>query len=82
VIGFGEGPGTPRCSRDGCDADASWAVNWRNPKIHSADRVKVWLACDEHAPFLREFLLARSFPVLVTPMGEPATRVPDLTESE
>ncbi|SJM60622.1 hypothetical protein CZ774_10060 [Frigoribacterium sp. JB110] len=38
---------------------------WRNPKIHSADRRKVWLACDEHVTYLREFLASRSFPLEV-----------------
>ncbi len=54
-----------RCSRAGCAADATHAVNWRNPKIHAPDRVKTWLACDEHVGYLRDFLEARSFPVSV-----------------
>jgi hypothetical protein len=60
-----------RCSRAGCRADASSAVNWRNPRIHSADRVKVWLACDEHGEYLRDYLATRGFPVLLTPLGAP-----------
>lgn len=58
-----------RCSRAGCAALASWNVNWRNPRIHVATRVKVWLACDDHVEFLREYLATRDFPVLVTPVG-------------
>jgi hypothetical protein len=58
-----------RCSRAGCSADATTTVNWRNPKIHSADRVKVWLACDEHADYLRDYLKARDFPVVVALIG-------------
>jgi hypothetical protein len=58
-----------RCSRAGCRADAAWSVNWRNPRIHTADRVKVWLACDEHGEYLRDYLGSRGFPVLVTPLG-------------
>jgi hypothetical protein len=58
-----------RCSRAGCRADAAWAVNWRNPRIHTADRVKVWLACDEHGEYLRDYLDSRGFPVVVTPLG-------------
>ena len=47
------------CSRAGCRETASWRIEWRNPRIHSEDRVKVWLACEEHVDFLREFLAAR-----------------------
>ena len=54
-----------RCSRAGCQSPAEFSVNWRNPKIHAADRVKVWLACGEHRDFLAGYLEARSFPVSV-----------------
>jgi hypothetical protein len=40
-------------------------VVWRNPRIHAADREKIWLACDEHVGFLRDYLAARDFPVTV-----------------
>lgn len=53
------------CSRAGCRADAAWNVNWRNPRIHPEDRVKVWLACHEHREFLRDYLESRGFPVSV-----------------
>lgn len=53
------------CSRAGCRDVAVWAVRWRNPRIHSADRRKVWVACDAHVAYLREFLAARDFPVEV-----------------
>jgi hypothetical protein len=59
----------PRCSRAGCSTDATTTVNWRNPKIHTVDRVKVWLACDEHADYLRDYLEARDFPVVVAALG-------------
>jgi hypothetical protein len=68
----------PVCSRAGCASAAAWNVNWRNPKIHTPDRVKVWLACDEHRDYLREFLAARDFPVLVTPVGESIDRLPEI----
>jgi hypothetical protein len=57
------------CSRAGCGERASWRVEWRNPKIHTADRVKVWLACEEHVDYLREFLAARDFPVRAVQIG-------------
>ena len=44
-------------------------MNWRNPKIHTIDRVKVWLACDEHVGYLHDYLEARDFPVVVAPLG-------------
>ena len=54
-----------------------WNVNWRNPRIHSADRVKIWLACDEHREYLRDYLATRGFPVVVTPLAEHVDVVPD-----
>lgn len=61
------------CSRAGCHDTATWQVVWRNPRIHPADRRKVWAACDEHAGYLRDYLAARSFPVAVEAFGtEPA----------
>lgn len=68
-----------RCSRAGCTADALWAVNWRNPRIHGPERVKVWLACDEHVEFLREYLATRDFPVVVTDATAPLERLPEVT---
>ncbi|UFS61100.1 hypothetical protein LQ955_06310 [Subtercola endophyticus] len=67
-MGLAPEPGSRECSRAGCRSEAVWSIGWRNPRIHSADRVKVWVACDEHVEFLREFLLARDFPVAVTPL--------------
>ncbi len=76
MIGFGDEDASPRCSRAGCGAPAEWNVNWRNPKLHTADRVKVWLACSEHRDYLRDFLDARDFPVVVTPFGQSVDRLP------
>jgi len=60
------------CSRAGCSALARWQVIWRNPRIHAADRRKVWTACDAHVEYLRDYLAARDFPVEVAALGEPA----------
>jgi hypothetical protein len=49
------------CSAKGCTAAAVHQVVWNNPKIHTPDRRKVWLACDEHESSLRSFLDARDF---------------------
>jgi len=62
---FGLSPDSPQCSRAGCTADASLSVVWRNPRIHGPERRKVWLACEEHAEYLRDFLASRAFPVVV-----------------
>jgi hypothetical protein len=50
-----------RCSAKGCRASATVDLQWRNPKIHDETRVKHWLACDEHADHLAEYLSLRSF---------------------
>ena len=52
---------TPRCSAKGCRAAATTELRWRNPKLHDASRVKVWLACDEHADHLASYLDVRGF---------------------
>ena len=70
-----DGPTEPTCSRAGCREAPAWNVNWRNPRIHDADRVKVWLACDEHRDVLRDHLATRDFPVSVTPVGVSVSRV-------
>ena len=77
MIGFDAGS-EAICSRAGCDAAATSTVNWRNPKIHSADRVKVWHACDEHVDYLRDYLAARDFPVVVAPLGTEVSALPDV----
>jgi hypothetical protein len=66
----------PTCSRAGCRTEATTTVNWRNPRIHTPDRVKVWHACDEHADFLRDYLATRDFPVVLAPIGSTVTVVP------
>ncbi len=49
------------CSARGCQADAGWALLWNNPKLHTPDRRKTWLACDAHRETLGDFLRARGF---------------------
>ena len=51
----------PLCSAKGCRAAARWGLRWNNPKIHTPERRKVWLACDEHRDSLSGFLDARGF---------------------
>jgi len=75
---LGAGAEDPTCSRAGCRESAHWNVNWRNPRIHGEERVKVWRACDAHRDYLTEYLRARDFPVLTTEVGVAVVRVPSL----
>jgi hypothetical protein len=77
VIGLDDDLAEPTCSRAGCRGAAAWNVNWRNPRLHGAERVKVWLACDEHRDYLHDYLAARDFPVVVTPLAQSLHRLPD-----
>lgn len=57
-----EGPAGPDlCSARGCRVDAAWQLRWNNPKIHTPDRRKTWLACEAHKESLEHFLGARGF---------------------
>lgn len=49
------------CSAKGCRAEATWAIAWRNPRIHGLERRKAWSACADHRDFLADFLRVRSF---------------------
>ncbi|HEX2317049.1 MAG TPA: hypothetical protein VHJ17_25100, partial [Thermomonospora sp.] len=49
------------CSAKGCRAPAVWALRWNNPRIHTPERRKIWLACDEHRESLAAFLGRRDF---------------------
>jgi hypothetical protein len=76
MLGGGLEPGPDPCSRAGCRTEASWQVIWRNPRIHAPDRRKIWLACDEHAEYLRDYLAARDFPVELSPFPADAEHAP------
>ncbi|HSA51554.1 MAG TPA: hypothetical protein VLH10_15780 [Yinghuangia sp.] len=56
-----EEPKRPICSAKGCRADARWVLAWNNPKLHTPERRKTWLACDEHRESLGQFLAVRGF---------------------
>lgn len=59
-----------RCSAKGCPTDAAWGVRWNNPRLHTPERRKVWLACDAHRAHLEGFLGARSFWRDTVPLAE------------
>jgi hypothetical protein len=56
------------CSARGCRETAVWALAWNNPRLHTPERRKTWLACDEHRGSLSDFLTARGFLREVTPL--------------
>ncbi len=69
------------CSARDCRADATWSLLWNNPKLHTPERRKTWLACDEHRDSLGDFLRARGFLRDVEPLDsstaaeeDPSTR--------
>jgi hypothetical protein len=51
----------PICSAKDCRAAAVWVLAWNNPKLHTPERRKTWLACDEHREHLSTFLGMRGF---------------------
>jgi hypothetical protein len=61
----------PVCSARGCTSPAVWQLLWNNPKLHTPERRKVWLACDEHRSSLSDFLAARRFLKDVQPVEPP-----------
>jgi hypothetical protein len=58
------------CSARGCRDEAAWGLLWNNPRLHTAERRKVWLACDAHRDHLEQFLGARSFLRATVPVSE------------
>ena len=60
------------CSGKGCRASANWGLLWNNPKLHTPDRRKVWLACEDHRAHLENFLNLRGFLISTVP----ATQLP------
>ena len=54
-----EGPAI--CSARGCRAPAVHELRWNNPKLHTPERRKTWLACEDHRESLSQFLSMRGF---------------------
>ncbi|WP_210602258.1 hypothetical protein [Brevibacterium oceani] len=50
-----------QCSAKDCRASATRAILWNNPRLHTPERKKTWLACDDHLDHLRDFLTLRDF---------------------
>ncbi|MGO4248780.1 hypothetical protein AB4Y87_16340 [Paenarthrobacter sp. RAF54_2] len=51
--------GPALCSRKGCREGAAWQLLWNNPRIHTPERRKVWLSCNEHREWLEDYLQTR-----------------------
>ena len=58
------------CSGKGCRTEAAWGLLWNNPKIHTPQRRKVWLACGDHREHLETFLGARGFLRSTVPVAD------------
>lgn len=56
-----DGPDEPICSAKGCREVAVWALRWNNPRLHTPERRKTWLACQGHREHLSSFLDTRGF---------------------
>jgi hypothetical protein len=66
-----EGSEPLTCSAKGCANAATTALRWNNPKIHSPERRKTWLACDDHRESLAQFLSLRDFLRETEPVDSP-----------
>lgn len=61
---------TLACSARGCRSRAVWGLRWNNPRLHTPDRRKVWLACEDHRDHLERFLAARGFHRETVPVAD------------
>ena len=57
-----------QCSARGCRAAARHVLVWNNPKVHTPDREKTWVACDAHRQSLSDHLDVRGFLKRVDPL--------------
>ena len=53
-------------------ADAAWQLLWNNPKIHTPERRKTWLACPEHRAWLEDYLQTRGLWKATVPLDDAA----------
>lgn len=73
-----ERPAEAVCSRKACRLPAAWQLLWNNPKIHTPERRKIWVACADHRDWLEDYLQTRglwkeTLPLAGPPAGEDAT---------
>ncbi len=62
------------CSAKGCREPARSVLVWNNPRLHTPDREKTWVACDAHREHLAQHLDVRGFLRRVDPLE---VRCPD-----
>jgi hypothetical protein len=60
---------TSLCSAKGCMLPALHTLVWNNPTLHTPDREKTWLACDDHRESLSRHLDVRGFLRRVDPFA-------------
>lgn len=56
------------CSAKDCREQATYVLVWNNPRLHTRDREKRWVACAAHRTSLSEFLDVRGFLQRVDPL--------------
>ncbi|MEW1980114.1 hypothetical protein AB0333_04165 [Citricoccus sp. NPDC079358] len=61
------------CSRKGCGHPAAWRLEWNNPRIHTPERRKTWLACEDHRDWLADYLQSRGLLKDVLPLAPTGT---------
>lgn len=64
----------PICSRKACGDPACWQLLWNNPRIHTPERRKTWLACDQHRDWLEDYLRTRGLWKETAPLQGPGVR--------
>jgi len=57
-----------RCSAKACHSPARHLLVWNNPAVHTPDREKTWVACDQHRQSLSDHLDVRGFLLRVEPL--------------
>ena len=57
------------CSAKGCHSDAVHVLVWNNPRLHTPEREKTWVACEDHRGSLAQHLDVRGFLRRVEPLG-------------
>jgi hypothetical protein len=72
LAGSAAGPAAALCSRKACRAGAQWQLLWNNPRIHTPERRKTWLACPEHRAWLEDYLRTRGLWKETIPMSAAA----------
>jgi hypothetical protein len=60
------------CSAKACTRPALHQLVWNNPRVHTPEREKIWLACADHRDSLAAHLDVRGFLRRVDPFDPDA----------